>query len=66
VEEREREVVVRERKNERERGWGRAWGRCARGAPRPGQVGVSHAMGRARPQAGPTAHCSLSPTSNQN
>jgi hypothetical protein len=34
VEERKREVAAWEKKNEKERGWGRTWGeRVARGAP---------------------------------
>jgi hypothetical protein len=61
VEEREMEVVAREKRNERERG------ACMRGrAPgaRKDRAGVGCATGRARPQARPTTHCSHSLTTN--
>jgi hypothetical protein len=65
VEEREREVAAQEQTNEREGGGGAHGGeRGARGAPRPGRVGVGRATSRARPRAGPTTHGSLLLTSN--
>jgi hypothetical protein len=51
VEERERQVAARERKNERERGGGAHGGRGARGAPVSGRGGPHHGPGWATGRA---------------
>jgi hypothetical protein len=52
VEEREREVAAQEKKNEREREEGRAWGVRRQGARGQGRTGLSHGPGQTAGRAG--------------